>query len=317
MYFPFLRGRQFDLIAIRELLEKELISANIVPIIEPVKLSSTLISTLQAFIDKQREILIIQNPCVGDFDEELEKHELYESYIEVLKNPYITVTHIINENSVFEVNELANALEIEKSHIAILHKDNKYIEIYRQIYIENIPKYNIVPEDKVLKRKLRNKNLVGLQNSFVKQKNNKDYSKNVDEFFSEEHLHFESEGLIGFSDYSVVGEQYVEGGFAPFAIAIHIVYLYNDEEYDEKVLRIRHFVSDSNKDIRDPALKCAEALNKLAAWESNIDDEDISTYAMQQFLEHHRNGSYPGLPSLKKLSLMHHIELIDMFIRGE
>lgn len=317
MYFPFLRGRQFDLIAIRELLEKGLISDNIVPIIEPVKLSSTLISTLKAFIENQREILVIQNPCVGNFEEELENHELYEIYMGVLKSPYITITHILNENSTSQVGALAGALEKDLNDVAILHKENNLMEIYRQIFNGDIPKYNIVPEDKLLKRKLKNKNLVSIQDNFIKQKNNKDYSKKVDEFFSEEHLYFESEGLIGFSDYSVVGDQYVEGGFAPFAIAIHIVYLKHDEDYEDKILRIRHFVSDSNKDIRDPALKCAEALEKLATWKKHIADEDVCTYAMQNFLEHYRNGSYPGLPSLKKLSLMHHIELVDIFLRGE
>ena len=42
MYFPYLRGRQFELIALRELVEKGVLSSRITPIIEPVKLSSTL-----------------------------------------------------------------------------------------------------------------------------------------------------------------------------------------------------------------------------------------------------------------------------------
>ena len=37
MYFPYLRGRQFELVALRELLELDLISEKIVPVIEPVK----------------------------------------------------------------------------------------------------------------------------------------------------------------------------------------------------------------------------------------------------------------------------------------
>lgn len=43
MYFPYLRGRQFELIAIRELIEKSLLSKNAMPVVEPVKLSSALI----------------------------------------------------------------------------------------------------------------------------------------------------------------------------------------------------------------------------------------------------------------------------------
>ena len=42
MYFPYLKGRQYELLAIRELLSKNLLSKKIIPIIEPVKVSSTL-----------------------------------------------------------------------------------------------------------------------------------------------------------------------------------------------------------------------------------------------------------------------------------
>ncbi|WP_434509785.1 hypothetical protein [Desulfitobacterium sp. AusDCA] len=38
MYFPYLRGGQFELIAIRELIEQSLIGESIIPVIEPVKL---------------------------------------------------------------------------------------------------------------------------------------------------------------------------------------------------------------------------------------------------------------------------------------
>ena len=52
MYFPYLRGRQFELIALRELLENVRISENIIPIIEPINPSSTLMKTLKCFIEK-------------------------------------------------------------------------------------------------------------------------------------------------------------------------------------------------------------------------------------------------------------------------
>ena len=38
MYFPYLRGRQFELIALRELVEKDVLSSKIIPVIEPVML---------------------------------------------------------------------------------------------------------------------------------------------------------------------------------------------------------------------------------------------------------------------------------------
>ena len=67
MYFPYLRGRQFELIALRELLEGERIGENVIPIIEPVKPSSTLLKTLESYANKNREIAVVFNPAVGDF----------------------------------------------------------------------------------------------------------------------------------------------------------------------------------------------------------------------------------------------------------
>lgn len=70
MYFPYLRGRQFELIALRELLDKGLINEHIFPIIEPVKLSTTLTKTLTLYKEKNANISVIYNPCVGSLDNE-------------------------------------------------------------------------------------------------------------------------------------------------------------------------------------------------------------------------------------------------------
>ncbi|MEE1319505.1 MAG: sce7725 family protein, partial [Ruminococcus sp.] len=101
---------------------------------------------------------------------------------------------------------------------------------------------------------------------------------------------------------SIVGKEYSESGFAPYAVAIHIVYLAED-----KTLRIHHFVSDSNNDISDPANKFYEALTKLVAWNK---EKKLNTFAMQKFEDMYKNETYPGLGVVKKLSIMHHIELI-------
>ena len=57
MYFPYLRGRQNELLCLRELLEARVLSDKIVPIIEPVRFNSTLFSTLTKFIEMHRHIL--------------------------------------------------------------------------------------------------------------------------------------------------------------------------------------------------------------------------------------------------------------------
>ncbi len=41
MYFPYLRGRQNELLCLRELLDRNKLSDTIVPVIEPVRCNST------------------------------------------------------------------------------------------------------------------------------------------------------------------------------------------------------------------------------------------------------------------------------------
>ena len=68
MYYPILRGRQNELLAIKELLNASVLSDKIIPIIEPVKLSPTLVNTLTAFTEANRDLILIRNPKVGSFN---------------------------------------------------------------------------------------------------------------------------------------------------------------------------------------------------------------------------------------------------------
>ena len=67
MYFPYVRGRQYELLALKELVSGGLLSDKIIPIVEPVKLSPTLINTMAEFIKKNHSIAILRNPEVGSF----------------------------------------------------------------------------------------------------------------------------------------------------------------------------------------------------------------------------------------------------------
>lgn len=77
-------------------------------------------------------------------------------------------------------------------------------------------------------------------------------------------------------------------------------------------LRIHHFVSDSVEDIQDTPGKFFEAVNKLAKWVAINDIE--RTIGLETLLTHYKEGTYPGLGIVKKLSIMHHLELISTYM---
>ena len=307
MYFPYLRGRQFELIALRELVEKDVLSSRITPIIEPVKLSSTLVKTIEAYGEKSRQLAIITNPKVGSFssDAKEEKNQkLKESLSANLKeNNNILYMYLLRASSKPE-----KFIERHADYMGTICNDKDAVPVYESYFSETDVKFNLIPDESGFRRKVR-KNRVLLADKFNKQERNNDYIEIDDEPFSEDHLYYAEDGYVGFADYSVVGEEYNETGFAPYAVAIHIVYFDADES-----LRVKHFVSDSNDDISDPAGKFQEALSKLVEWNK---EKQLDTVAMKEFEDLYRREAYPGLGTVKKLSIMHHLELIGRYLDEE
>lgn len=308
MYIPYLRGRQYELIAIRTLLEKGLITDKIIPTIEPVKLSRTLLKTLDIFREKNHKIILISNPNVGNFisniDNEIEgaMGEQYEDYF-CAEN--VTPALIVDEDIENDIS-IIQKKGIDLNQIATINYDRNSFDSYIENFKDIQNKFNLIPDDRAFGRKIK-QNKVLLADRFNKKTRNVDYF-DIDEFYSDDHLYFREEGYIGFSDYSIVGNQYSESGFAPYSVAIHFLYFNEDNE-----LYIRHFVSNSNDDIKDPAGKFYEAVTKLAKWST---DKDISTYGYKELIKHYEKGTYPGLGVVKKLCIMHHIELINQYLEA-
>ncbi len=307
MYFPYLRGRQFELIALRELVEKGVLSSKIMPVIEPVKLSSTLIKTIETYGGNGRTIALIMNPKVGSFRSDLKEEKnqkLEESFLTNLKeNDYILYVDLLSKDSNPE-----KFIEKYADNMGIICTNKDAIPVYEKYFAETEVKYNLIPDESGFRRKIR-KNRVLLEDKFNKKDRNNDYIQVDDEPFSEDHLYYLEDGYVGFADYSVVGEEYYETGFAPYAVAIHIVYFDTDDS-----LRVRHFVSDSNDDISDPAGKFQEALTKLVLWN---EEKKLDTVAMKEFENLYHREAYPGLGTVKKLSIMHHLELIGRYLDKE
>lgn len=248
MYFPYLRGKQSEMLAIRELIEKNLIGDKIIPVIEPIKFDSTLSKTLDVYIKNNRKIAFIM-------DSKLTKDK----------------------------NDIDNYISCNSENIIRLYLSNSI-------------------SNKIL-----------LEDSFIKRKRNADYL-DIDEFFSNNHIYFQDKGYEGFSDYSIIGDEYLESGFLPYAVAIHIVY------FDEnKELRIKHFVSDSNKSRDNIDGKFKEAVYKLNKWiiKERNKSNFIETYALGKFIDYYNEGHFPGLTMIKRLSIIHHLELVNKFLEGD
>ena len=307
MYFPYLRGRQYELIAIRELVQKGRLSNLVVPIVEPVKLSSTLTNTISMCEKNGNALAFIVNPQVGSLYADARKDKtggkLTELYDLVAGSKNIIKAIISGNDSKLKMEELIGR-GISKNEVMSIYTDREGITDYDELF-EKSAKYNVVPYDMAYRRIRERRILLSDRFDAIKKERNNDYAKKDDEFFSDDHLYY-TDGYVGFSDYSIVGQEYQESGFAPYAVAIHIVYFDREDN-----LRIHHFVSDSNDDINDPAKKFYEAVSKLVEWNASM---HLETEGIKMFEELHRTVAYPGLGVVKKLSIMHHLQLMGEYL---
>lgn len=308
MYQPYIRGKQFELIGIRELIEPVLTAnkAKVSPIIEPVKDSSTLKTTLRGLVKNDVNFTIIINPQVGTFTNIEAIFKAIKDSVGDSKNYQIGVVFYdkINHDRAIEVlSEYSDLIpQLSIIHNATFDDISDVISMYKENFTI---KYNIINLSSTSRRYHRNfeeDTRIELDDYFNAQSRNSDYLQVGESSFSEEHLYYKEEGFIGFSDFLSIGGDYSETGFLPYAVAIHLSYA------DERnKIKIKHFVSESNDDTSDVAGKFAEALDKLIVW---CDQTGYESVAIPIFREYHKNGHFPGLGTLKKLSLMNHIDLV-------
>ena len=310
MYHPYFRGRQYELIAIREsapiLAEK-----NFVPIIEPVKERfGSLRKTLDSLCEKDADVILIMNPHIGDHsDDNTELREFIDEHYGEQQN-LIYGLLLVEKTSVAEAIKLCKTFDKE---IALIHAGfsqakklseaiNGFKNIDTSIFFEG-------PCGKLYQRHFVNhSNRILIRDGFERRRN-KDYPPT--EFFSDLHETFKlEEGMDGFGDFLIVGDEYSENGGPAYTVAIHLTYIDSDKDNE---MHIRHFKSDRQNTPRDPAGKFAEALEKLISALNQDDNKILETDAVVEFQELHKTGHYPGLGYVKKLSMKHHIETLAKF----
>lgn len=315
MYYPYLRGKQFELILLRENAEF-LAQNNIHPIIEPVKSDFTALKRAMEVINKNNvDCTLIVNPRAGQ--EPVKTSSILEELIEdSFKNYHnISIGYMLHAES--NISNLVSLLKKHPNfHFSILHygytngkKLSTEIEGFKNIkthvFIDGFA-------GKLYQRHLKKNGIkrILIRNGFKPQKKNAHYPPN--EHFSDLHITYPDEGMDGFGDYLIVGDDYTETGGPAYAVAIHLTYLDTDDD-----MFIYHFISDQTDSPTDPGGKFLEALKKLVKEIKKPKSRIYKSNACSEYLELFKKEHYPGLGYVKKLSMQHHIELIADFIKRE
>lgn len=305
-YFPVLRGKQFELVSLRE--NSEWIADwGVSPIIEPVRDAlAPLIRALRALDEAGASAWVIGNPVVGS----LKGRRLHEEQSElsrlIKESGSIRWIYQVWDDS--NLGGLAGFLSGVGGGV-FHHGKVASAEVAAAMEGARVPKpaFNFYREQcgDRYRSKFGGVPAVAIEDGFKKQSKNSLYPE--DEVFSDLLLVFEGRGFAGFGDYLVVGDEYSEGGGPALAVAIHITYKNTN---DDGAVHIRHFVSDTNDTPENAAGKFKEALDKLVT-AVTADGSMISrTSAINEFLDLSNSGHFPGLGYVKKLSIQHHLELM-------
>jgi hypothetical protein len=301
MYFPYFRGKQFELILLRE--QAEFLAINHqVPIIAPVRSNTKqLEKSIIALNDKFAQHIVIMNPSAG---EHANDHSAICALLQSVPTNSSTITGIKLTYDLTEeqIQVLLNALPTES--FALIHAGyQNYACLQAELSNRQLtPKFNVFLTNpgRIYKNTFATNSVV-IRDGFQLMRN-RDYPP--EEFFSDLHITYDRDGFDHFGDYLTIGEQYIEGGGPAYAVAIHLTYLKAD---DENTIWIKHYISDSNFDTSDPANKAKEALDKLFVEQQSSSFPIPTTPALQELLNYQACNHFPGLGMLKKLSMWHHL----------
>lgn len=306
MYYPYLRAKQYELLALREYAAAGLPADKIFPIIEPVKYAFNSIELAWKILsEKNIPLGVVLNPCVGEICDDVDYIEGKLGECEMNYTPVF----IINNN----LSQVEQRLSLRRYRDVILFRADESADSENEL-ISLVERYDvnkiiINPKHKAFIRKIRKLSkgvdIIISQDCFFARSKNSDYEDVGEEFFSEEYEYYKEEGYQGIFDYTVLPKEFLEGGRLPYAIAIHLTY-----ERDGTVF-VNHFVSESNDDTSNIQKKYGEAARAAIMYCAK---NQIDGVGIQQLSKTVQEEHYPGLGFIKKISILNHLELVSRIV---
>lgn len=283
MYYPYFRGKQFDLYALTQLVEKGLLSSKVIPIIEPVKKSKALEKLLTVFQKAEQPFYLIENPQAGDL--------LTLDGYEYLKELALPKAHIIDQP--LNTEEFSKKLLIVRDALPTLENDWASTQTI-----------TVVPEEFRLLQKVQGAKILS-QDPFTRLPKTRFYQELRDESFSNAHLTFKKRGFAGFCDYSIDSRIYYEHGYPSPILSLHLVY------FEGEKLRVHHFLSSEEAPTQKD--KFCELIEAVNTWNLRLWGK-APTLGIQLLQEAYEKDKFPGMGVMRKAAVMHHLELMSRYL---
>jgi len=309
MYHPYFRGKQYELITVRDMAEL-MAAAGFVPIIEPVKESlGGLQRALGAVCTAKGRAVVIVNPYHGEHSEDGEGIE--ELLSEGFPDANISAGILLTKDTVLAEAGESYALHKGKRPITLIHAgfaDPKGVVDALGDDLTTVKHVFFEPYcGKLYRKHFAGSKRVLLRDGFQRRRN-KDHPEM--ELFSDLHITYGEEGMDGFGDFLIVGDEFTESGGPAYAVAIHLTFI---DRTQDSAMYIYHFKSKRVDTPTDPAGKFGEALDAMIKKLDSGTSGMLETSAVREFRALHEAKHFPGLGYVKKLSMNHHIETLAAF----
>lgn len=304
-YFPFLRGKQHEILALSSLVSEITATDSIVPILEPVNWNSTTTNALNRFKEQSMNFLFICNPRHGDLCTDQDFLCSYISDLEMMDHicwvPTIYLYESTTQSDLTKFLRMFNkTLPVafvyygrphDSGALAAIRDANVVHHVFLSgridtAYLQTVPiEYHVQLADR-----------------FRRQPRNADYPDR--ELFTDMNTTVGNETNVNFGDFSIVGDHFTTGGGAAHAVALHHIHF----DSDSNNLMIHHFKSDRRDSAVDTPGKTHEALSYLVNSLNHLRPND--TQACAEYRELFDTENFRGLGYMKRLAVKHHLETI-------
>ena len=299
MYFPYLRGKQEEVLAVRQ---ADFLSDLTVPIFEPTKFSDVNRNRWRQAIQAGRRFAIITNSANGapppaaddviSFVDGLPAAAVFPA-LEIRADTDNAVIRgfaerfqgrtcvVVHRNHLYDRSKLSALLGLLAEEIVHVLIDGG---IPREV-LENLP-----ARGKVLVR-----------DGFAYETRNAEYPRRT--HFDDLLRTYKGRGFDGFGDFTIVGDRFSARGGPAYAVALHLT------ELTQTTIVTNHFVSSPPHIRGDLPGKYFDALTQLVEYAEHR--PQLDTVAVNAFRDSLASRHFPGLGKPKRWSILHHFEIIE------
>jgi hypothetical protein len=308
MYFPYLRGKVFELEALTEVSQN--VFLNTIPIIEPINVTTRGKTLYRSIVSRLAPFVLIMNP------------------VHLTRGPLTTVavqdlidTTLRNHTSLnlgFIINQNFNLAELNAFLISnptrpksLIFQHSPFAAEIRSIQaaIGAHPVTYIIFDDRSVDNPTRNafanhSGRVLITDGFQRKSRNLDYR--ATSTFASNFATWRNNGWAGIGDYLTMGDHVNDGGGGAYVITLHIT------RNTQNGILTHHFSSTYQPTVQGlTAPKFAEA-NALLV--TSLDFVPLNSSGLTLYRGWHNTKHNPQLGAAKKASMMHHIELMSSLV---